>query len=253
VRSNQFVKKDDVLLVIDQERYRNALADAEATVAARFAQYQMVVDQFKRRSKLTLNLSITPEDLDNAHQQAEQAAAAHRQAIVARELAALNLKRTEVRALVNGFVANLNLAPGTYATPAKPVLAIIDSDSYHVDAYFEETKISQIKLGSMVDIRLMDGTATLQGEVEGIARGITDFDNHDGPELLANVNPTFTWVRLAQRVPVGIHLTNVPSDRLIPSGMTCTVVLKEGAEPHIRASAMRLVSGLLRPFRHPAT
>ena len=103
VRNDQFVKKGDILFVIDQERYRNALADDEATVAARLAQYQMLVDQYKRRSKLTLNLSVTAEDLDNANQQANQAAAAYKQAIVARDLAALNLKRTEVRALVNGF------------------------------------------------------------------------------------------------------------------------------------------------------
>jgi len=75
----------------------------------------------------------------------------------------------------------------------------------------------------------MDGS-TLQGRVESIARGITDQDNKDGPELLANVNPTFTWVRLAQRIPVRVRITDVPSDVLISAGMTCTVVLKEGAD-----------------------
>ena len=108
----------------------------------------------------------------------------------AASLAALNLKRTEVRATVNGFVSNLNLAKGDYASPAKPVLAVIDSDSYRVDAYFEETKIPQIRVGSPVDIHLMNGAAVKRGCVESIARGITDQDNRDGPELVASVNPT---------------------------------------------------------------
>ena len=166
------------------------------------------------------------------------------QSIASRELAMLNLKRTEVRAAVNGFVTNLNLAQGTYASPSKPVLALIDSDSYSVDAYFEETKIPQIKVGSPVDIRLLNGSPALQGKVESIARGITDYDNHDGPELLANVNPTFTWVRLAQRIPVRIRLTDVPADVLISSGMTCTVTLKDGAKPEIGASARRLMAAI---------
>jgi multidrug resistance efflux pump len=172
------------------------------------------------------------------------AEAAVLQSIASRELAMLNLKRTEVRAAVNGFVTNLNLAQGTYASPSKPVLALIDSDSYSVDAYFEETKIPQIKVGSPVDIRLLNGSPALQGKVESIARGITDYDNRDGPELLANVNPTFTWVRLAQRIPVRIRLTDVPADVLISSGMTCTVTLKDGAKPEIGASAKRLMAAI---------
>lgn len=88
---------------------------------------------------------------------------------------------------------------------------------------------AQIKVGSSVDIWLLNGSPALKGKVESVARGITDYDNRDGPELLANVNPTFTWVRLAQRIPVRIRLTDVPADVLISSGMTCTVTLEEGA------------------------
>src|SRR5262249_33704433 len=233
VRTNQFVKRGEVLFLIDQERYRLALADAEATVAARLAQYQMMLRQFERRSKLRAGDTISEESLDNARRMAEQAAASHQQAIASHDLAALNLKRTEVRAAVNGFVTNLNLKVGDYAAQGKAVLALIDSDSYRVDAYFEETKVPQVKAGSTVDIRLMGGAGTLQGTVESIARGITDQDNRDGPELLATVNPTFTWVRLAQRIPVRIRLKDVPADVLISAGMTCTVVLRETAEPHI--------------------
>jgi multidrug resistance efflux pump len=233
VRNDQFVHKDDVLFVIDQERYRLALADAEAVLAARHAQYLMLLEQYQRRSKLSPGSTITIEDLNNARRQSETAAANHQQATASRDTAALNLKRTEVRASVNGFVTNLNLAKGTFASQGKPVMALIDSDSYRVEAYFEETKIPHIKSGASAEIHLMDGSPALQGTVLGIARGITDQDNKDGPELLSSINPTFTWVRLAQRVPVRIHLTQVPPGVLISAGMTCTVVIKESAAPEI--------------------
>ena len=231
VRNDQFVHKDDVLFVIDQERYRLALADAEAVLASRHAQYLMLLEQYQRRSKLTPGSTITIENLDNARRQSETAAANHQQATASRDTAALNLKRTEVRASVNGYITNLNLAKGTFATQGKPVMALIDSDSYRVEGYFEETKIPHIQPGASAEIYLMDGSPALQGSVLGIARGITDQDNKDGPELLSSINPTFTWVRLAQRIPVSVHITHVPPGVLISAGMTCTIVIKEGTTP----------------------
>ena len=233
VKNDQFVHKGDVLFVIDRDRYRIALATAEATVAASLAQYEMLQDQYERRTKLTPSLTISPESLDNARRLAESAAANHRLAVTGRDLAALNLNRTEVRALVNGFITNLNLARGTYASQGKPVMALIDSESYRVDAYFEETKIPHIKPGATAEIRLMDGAPALKGTVLGVDRGITDQDNHDGPELLSSINPTFTWVRLAQRIPVRFQLTHVPPGILISAGMTCTVIMEDGAAAHI--------------------
>src|SRR5215468_3619995 len=233
VQNDQFVHKDDVLFTIDQERFRLALADAEAVLAARHAQSLMVLEQYQRRSKLAPGYTITIEDLNNARRQSETAAANYQQAIASRDTAALNLNRTEVRASVNGFVTNLNLAKGTFASQGKPVMALIDSDSYRVEAYFEETKIPHIRPDAIAEIHLMDGSPALQGTVLGISRGITDQDNKDGPELLSSINPTFTWVRLAQRIPVTIHMTHVPPGVLISAGMTCTVVIREGPTPTI--------------------
>ena len=248
VQNDQFVHKGDVLFTIDQERFRLALADAEAALAARHAQSLMVLDQYQRRSKLAPGYTITIEDLNNARRQSETAAANYQQAIASRDTAALNLKRTEVRASVNGFVTNLNLAKGTFASQGKPVMALIDSDSYRVEAYFEETKIPHIKPDAIAEIHLMDGSPALQGTVLGISRGITDQDNKDGPELLSSINPTFTWVRLAQRVPVRIRLTHVPPGVLISAGMTCTVVITEGAtpEPGIASSLLTIRNRLAR-------
>jgi multidrug resistance efflux pump len=244
VKNDQFVHKGDILFVIDQERYRIALADAEATLAARQAQHLMALEQFQRRSKLSPGYTITVENLDNARRQSESAAAVYQQAIASRDNAALNLKRTEVRASVNGFITNLNVSKGVYAVQGKPVMALIDSDSYRVEAYFEETKIPHIRAGDAAEIRLMDGSPALQGTVLGIAKGITDQDNKDGPELLSSVNPTFTWVRLAQRIPVRVHITHVPPGVLISAGMTCTVVIKEGAAAQIGLGMKKVMTAI---------
>jgi multidrug resistance efflux pump len=233
----------------DQDRYRLALANAEAAVASSHAQYLMLLDQYQRRSKLSPGLAISLEALDNARRQSETASANYQQGIAARDTAALNLKRTEVRASVNGFITNLNLAKGTYASQGQPVMALIDSDSYRVEAYFEETKIPQVKPGAAAEIHLMDGSPALQGTVLGIAMGITDQDNPNGPQLLSSINPTFTWVRLAQRIPVGIHITQVPPGVLVSAGMTCTVVMREGGAPAIGSRLKKVMTAIVGHLR----
>jgi RND family efflux transporter MFP subunit len=247
VKNDQFVHKGDVLFVIDQDRYRLALAAAEAALAAKQAQHLMLLEQYQRRSKLTPGDTITAENLDNARRQSETAAANYQQAIADHDTAALNFKRTEVRAAVNGFITNLNLAKGTFATQGKPVMALIDSDSYRVEGYFEETKIPHIRPGATAEIHLMDGSPALQGTVASIARGITDQDNKDGPALLSSVNPTFTWVRLAQRIPVTIRFNEVPPDVFISAGMTCTVTMKEGNTPSFGTGIKKVLAAIFGP------
>ena len=224
VRDNQFVHKGDVLFTLDQERYKLALATAEAAVAARKAELEMRLHEAERRAKLT-ELSISREGRENARHVADSAAAALQQAIADRDTAHLNLDRTVIRAPVNGFVTNLTLSVGHFAAVGGRTMALLDSDSYRVEGYFEETKIPAVIRNGSVEIYLMSGGPPLTGHVESISRGITDRDNAAGPELLANVNPTFEWVRLAQRIPVHIHIDDVPPDVLISSGMTCTVVV----------------------------
>ena len=225
VKDNQFVHKGDVLLVIDRERYTRALAQSDATAAARKADMENAEQQAARRVRMT-NLSISDEARQNAILTANSAAAVYQQALADRSTAQLNLDRTIIRATVNGFVTNLTLVVGQYASVGTKVMALIDSDSYRVSGYFEETKIPAVKKGEQVDIYLMSGAPPLRGHVESISRGIMDRDNTAGPELLANVNPTFEWVRLAQRIPVRIHIDKVPEGVLVSSGMTCTVVVE---------------------------
>jgi RND family efflux transporter MFP subunit len=209
VKDNQFVHKGDVLLVLDRERYTRALAMAEANVAARRAEMEMRQHEAERRAKLT-TLSTSVEERENAMLTANSASATHQQALADRSTAQLNLDRTVLRAPVNGFVTNLTLEVGQYAAVGTKVMALIDSDSYRITGFFEETKIPAVKLGEQAEIYLLDGSSALRGHVESIARGITDRDNTGGPELLVNPNPTFEWVRLAQRIPVRIHIDEVP-------------------------------------------
>ena len=225
VKDNQFVRKGDVLFVVDRARYSRALATAEANVAARKADMENAAQQAARRVRLT-SLSISDEARQSATLTANSAAAAHDQAIADRSTAQLNLDRTVVRASVNGFVTNLTLVVGQYASVGTKVMALIDSDSYRVTGYFEETKIPAVPPGKKVEMYLMSGGPPIRGHVESISRGITDRDNPNGPELLVNANPTFEWVRLAQRIPVRIHIDDVPEGVLISSGMTCTVVVE---------------------------
>ena len=119
------------------------------------------------------------------------------------------------------------------------MLALIDSDSYRVTGYFEETKIPLVPAGKQVEIFLMSGGPPLRGHVESISRGITDRDNPNGPELLVNANPTFEWVRLAQRVPVRIHIDDVPEGMIISSGMTATVVVEAPPRQWAALAALR--------------
>jgi len=146
--------------------------------------------------------------------------------VLDRSTAQLNLDRTILRAPVNGFITNLTLEVGQYASVGTKIMALLDSDSYRVTAYFEEIKIPAVHLGEVAKIYLLNGSPALRGHVQSVARGITDRDNTGGPELLVNPNPTFEWVRLAQRIPVRIHIDEVPEGVLISSGMTCTVDLE---------------------------
>lgn len=224
VRDNQNVKVGDVLFVIDQARFQLALLNAEAAVVGAQSLRDQRQQEYERRQKLS-SASISDEALAQARSAALSAQAAYDQAQVALNIAKLNLARTQVRAPVNGHVTNLLLDKGDYATAGKAMVAVVDSDSYYVAGYFEETKLRSIHIGDDVSIRLLGFSPELRGHVASIARAITDRDNAPGSELIANVNPTFNWVRLAQRIPVRIAIDRVPDGITLSAGMTATVVV----------------------------
>ena len=223
VRDNQFVHKGDLLMQIDPSHYQIAVEQAQAAVAARKAELQMRRDDAQRRADMD-SLVVSKESRENATHTASAAEAQYQQALAALDAAKLNLERTRVVSPVDGYVTNLNVYGGDYAIAGSAKLAIVDSHSFWVYGYFEETKLPHVRIGDKADIRLMSG-GTLKGHVESISRGIYDRDNPQSRELLADVNPTFNWVRLAQRVPVRVKIDSVPDGVLLSAGTTCTVVV----------------------------
>ncbi len=224
VHDNQEVRKDEVLFRIDPARFQIALRDAQANVDSKLAASQEAEREMNRYSRLNA-LSVSEEQQQQRGAAAAEAAAAYQQALASRDNAALNLARSQVRAPVNGFVANFDMRPGDYVDAGKPLFALIDRDSFHVDGYFEETKLPRIKTGDPARVYLVGENAAIEGHVESIASGIADRERQGSADLLANVNPTFSWVRLAQRVPVRIALDHVPPDVRLVTGRTATVVV----------------------------
>lgn len=222
VKDNQKVHRGDVLFKIDRERFALALRQADASVAGHQATLDQANADLKRYSALTTD-AVSQQKQEQVLATQLQAKAAFDQAVADRAVAQLNLDRSEVHASVNGVITNMDLRPGAYVTAGKGVMALVDADTLHVEGYFEETKLARIRIGDKVQVRLMGEKVTLSGRVESIAAGIEDRDRADGASLLANVNPTFSWVRLAQRVPVRIALDPVPEGMSLVAGRSATV------------------------------
>lgn len=227
VRDNQDVKRGDVLFRVDPDRYQIALRQAEANVEGMQAAAEQKAADYQRYSHLT-EAAVSQQKVEEAQAADRQAQADLLHAIANRDLAKLNLERSSVRARVNGRVANVTLRPGAYVSVGKGVFALIDSDTLRVEGYFEETKLDNIEVGDVATIQLMGNGRRLQGHVESIAGGIEDRERSDGSTLLANVNPTFSWVRLAQRVPVRIKLDSPSEDLRLVVGRTATVAIESG-------------------------
>ncbi|KVV09108.1 MULTISPECIES: HlyD family secretion protein [unclassified Pseudomonas] len=225
VKDNQLVKKGDVLLEIDPEHYEIAIKQAQSLVASRKATWEMRKLNAHRRADLD-NLVISKENRDDASNIADSALADYQHALAQLDGAQLNLKRTRVLATVDGYVTNLNVHRGDYARIGDPKMAVVDKDSFWVYGFFEETKLPHIRVGDKADLQMMSGEV-LKGHVESISRGIYDRDNPESRELVADVNPTFNWVRLAQRVPVRIHIDEIPDGFLLAAGTTCTVIVQQ--------------------------
>jgi RND family efflux transporter MFP subunit len=230
VVDNQLVHKGDILFVVDPEEFRLDLAKAEATLESRRQAMLIQEELSQRRSQMSAE-AISKEEQQTSESSASVAAAAYEEAKAQRDLAKLNLERTVVRSPVNGYVDDLRLRVGDYAVVGQNKLTLIDSDSFWVSGYFEETKIPRIHEGDEADIKLMGVNQALAGHVESISRGIADANGRTDAQGLADVNPVFYWVRLAQRIPVRIRIDNVPEGVTLAAGMTCTVVVKPGAKP----------------------
>ncbi len=232
VKDNQPVKKGDLLMQIDPEHYQLAVKQAEAMVASRKATWEMRKVNANRRKDMDA-LVISAESREDASNVATSAQADYQLAVAQLEAAQLNLQRTKVLAAVDGYVTNLNVHRGDYARIGEAKMAVVDRNSFWVYGFFEETKLPHVRIGDPADMQLMSGEV-MKGHVESIARAIYDRDNPESRELIADVNPTFNWVRLAQRVPVRIHLDDVPEGVVLAAGITCTVIVNPETQDSTR-------------------
>lgn len=223
VADNQKVAKGEILFIIDRPRYRLALEQAEANVTSqRTALAQAVREDRRNRAMPEV---IAAEVIEQGTARVDGLRATIGQAVAARDLARFNLERTIVRAPVDGTVSNMSLQPGVYLTAGKAALALVYDHSLRVEGYFEETKLPAIRVGDRASIYLMGVADEIEGHVQSIAGGVEDRERAGTDGQLANVNPSFTWVRLAQRIPVRVTIDRIPPNvRMIP-GQTATVVV----------------------------
>lgn len=226
VHDNQEVKAGDLLMSIDKDRFEAALEKANAVAETRQQQLRLREHEASRRAALGPQ-AISAELRENAQINAAVARGELRQAQAEVKVAALNLARSQVKAPRDGHITNLRLAEGNYVNAGQAVMALVDDSTFYVQAYFEETKLPRIKVGAPVKVWLMSAGEPMQGHVQSISRGITDRNATPDSQLLAEVEPTFNWVRLAQRIPVRIQLDEVPAGVNLSAGMTASVQVRE--------------------------
>ncbi|MBS0868303.1 HlyD family secretion protein [Enterobacter ludwigii] len=221
VRDNQWVNRGDVLYAIDPHWLTLAVASAQAEVESR--RHEMVMRQDAARRRAQIKAAISSEDLQQTGSAANVAVANYHGALAALELAELNLSHATVRAPVSGYITHLRLRPGDYATAGETKVAIVDAHSFWVVGYFEETKLRHIRVGDTAHIVLMGYEPVIAGHVESIGHGIGDNNDETGGLGLPDVEPTFSWVRLAQRVPVRIHIDALPKGVELVAGLSASV------------------------------
>lgn len=231
---NAHVRKGDVLYVIEKFDFEVALDSAKATILNREADLAVKKAQNARRAALTtLSTSIEEKQVFDGNEKMAEAAFASAKAALSQ--AEANLQRTEVRSPVDGYVTNLLMRVGDYARAGTPNLSVIDEHSYWIDAYFEETKLANIHVGDPVEAALLGFQSPINGKIESITAGISAANAASSTQGLPNVDPIFTWVRLAQRIPVRISIELVPPETSLVAGMTCSVsVIGEKGMPVAR-------------------
>ncbi|MBP0623182.1 efflux RND transporter periplasmic adaptor subunit [Cupriavidus consociatus] len=223
VDDNQLVRRGQPLFVIDQARFMIALKQAEATLLER----RTSLVQLRRAAARNHQLRelVAQEVVEEGQSKVEQAQAALTIAESAVGIARLNLERTTVYSPVDGFLNDRSVRVGDYVTAGRPVLSVVDSGSFYVDSYFEETKLRSVQVGRPVRIHVMGEEQVLHGHVRSIAAAIEDRDRSSGPNLLPSINPTFNWIRLAQRIPVRIAIDQPPPEMRLTAGRTASVTI----------------------------
>ena len=215
IRDNQHVSAGDLLFSIDDRTYTQQLAKATAEEVRTQGDYERAQELVKRGD-------ISERDFDKAK-------AAYDEAVADKEAARLDLEFTEVYAPVDGYVTNLELRVGSQAVANQPALALVDSSSFYIEGFFRENYLAEVRPGDHAVVTLMTYPDTpLKGVVDSVGWGIAQADGSASRDLLPAISPTFSWIRLAQRVPVRVHLTNLPEHVKLRVGTTTSVLVKTG-------------------------
>jgi multidrug resistance efflux pump len=228
VTDNQHVKKGDLLFEIDPSRYELKVKQARARLQRALEAAKGTKTEYERVKKIYEHDrgAVSQKDLvrnETAYFKSLADIDAAREALNA---AKLNLSFTKVYAPVDGYVSNITFQVGTQATANRPILALVDEHSFWVFGFFKESAIKHIAVGDKAIVTLMAYPDTpLKGKVESIAWGISHKDGNPGENLLPRVNPVFQWIRLAQRIPVRIELTDVPENVKLRYGLTASVLI----------------------------
>jgi multidrug resistance efflux pump len=247
VADNQFVHKGDVLYVIDPFDFEVTVGVNKSLVEKQAADVEIKQAESERRQHLS-DLATTPEQQQIYAGNAAQAKAAYQSAVHQLAQAEVNLKRTSVVSPVDGYVTNLLLRVGDYAVVGVSNISVIDSNSFWIDGYFEETRMARVCVGDRAEAQLMGYTRPILGHVKTITRGISVSNATAGTQGLPNVDPIYTWVRLAQRVPVRIATDTVPPEVPLVSGMTATVTIRQPADSDRQTWFDRVRANLVEPI-----
>ena len=290
VADNKYMRKGDLLMVIDPTNYRIAVSQSEAAVQQAQASVQSIDAQMSVQqaqiassqaqldgAQATLvfaqqqasryqtlakdgwgsvqnaqqftsqlhqqeaavqtarqNLNLAQRQLESLKAQRMSAEATLAQAQAQLSQAQVNLGRTRILSPVDGYVTNLLAQLGDYVNVGTNTISLVDANSFWVDGYFEETNIAPIRVGNPAQIKLMGHSQIVRGHVDSIARAINVSNAQPNSQGVATVNPIFTWVRLAQRIPVRIHIDDVPAGVVLSAGMTATVEIDDRARAQVK-------------------
>ncbi|VXD02628.1 p-hydroxybenzoic acid efflux system component [Enterobacterales bacterium 8AC] len=247
VTDNQLVKKGQILFVIDQPRYQQALAQANADVAY----YQALAEEKKREAGRRVRLGIqamSQEEIDQSSNSLQTVQHQLAKAIAARDLAQLDLDRTTVRAPADGWVTNLNVHAGEFITRGSTAVALVKKNTFYILAYLEETKLNGLKQGDRVEITPLGSNRIMHGTVDSLAAAVNNSSSTVNSKGLASIDSNLEWVRLAQRVPVKILLDEKDQQHPYPAGTTATVVITGKNDGNDNGSPFTRLMHRLREF-----
>ena len=247
VHDNQLVKKGDTLFVVDRPRYQKALDQAQADVEY----YQALVSEKRREAGRRNQLgtsAMSREAIEQSNNDLQTSEHQLAKSVATRDLAAIDLERTTVKAPSDGWVTNLNVYQGEFITRGSVAVALVQQHSFYVLAYLEETKLHGVEKGFRAEVTPLGSNIVLRGTVDSVAAGVTNSSSSVDNKGMATVDSNLEWVRLAQRVPVRIRLDQQPGNRF-PAGTTATVVITgqaDGQPEHV--SPMIRLFNRLREF-----